>query len=218
MGKAFGKDIITTVDRLYKGKSSASGLLHTNFVKYIGESSGSKRDEDPGLMNTRTMAVDGKDLRPIHNVGQSLENTIEGTINPSTQVKSLHFPSSVKKLSDVPRGNSRPNSWVNLFKPKSVGSNDFSSFKILSKIKSSVMEYIEFNDFELDEIRKPWFASLIGHFLYKPPTHFHLRNWAFNIWSDFNLVNVIDLENSFFLFRFDSEENAVKVLEGPWAF
>ncbi|WOK98947.1 hypothetical protein Cni_G07659 [Canna indica] len=44
-------------------------------------------------------------------------------------------------------------------------------------------------------------------------------DWAMSIWSSFNITNVIDLENRFFLFRFSSKEDVVRVLTtGPWAF
>ncbi|WOK97932.1 hypothetical protein Cni_G06640 [Canna indica] len=46
-----------------------------------------------------------------------------------------------------------------------------------------------------------------------------VRDWAMTIWSMYNIYNVIDLENEFFLFRFSSEDDAIKVLtNGLWAF
>ncbi|WOK92653.1 hypothetical protein Cni_G01344 [Canna indica] len=37
---------------------------------------------------------------------------------------------------------------------------------------------------------------------------------ASSIWSSFNIEHIIDLENVFFLFRYDSENNVIKMLSG----
>ncbi|WOK97582.1 hypothetical protein Cni_G06290 [Canna indica] len=118
--------------------------------------------------------------------------------------------------------NSKPSqnvSWASLFKANKSDVKSFSSFELLSSIKSSSSDFVEFNESELQDLRQPWFSSLIGRFVRRSLPHFHVHDWAMAIWSMFNLANVIDMQNGFFLFHFFSEEDAVKVLtNGPWDF
>ncbi|WOL04690.1 hypothetical protein Cni_G13412 [Canna indica] len=124
----------------------------------------------------------------------------------SPKIDSAHTTVS-KNDPKIPLGNT---SWANHFKSSSSDSKSFSSFEILSNMKASSSDFVEFNESELQDLRKPWFSSLIGRFLMKSPPHFQVRDWACTIWSSYNISNVIDLENGFFLFHFSFEEDAVK--------
>ncbi|WOL07608.1 hypothetical protein Cni_G16352 [Canna indica] len=126
-------------------------------------------------------------------------------------------PSSPVNRQDLVK--SKPNhdlskiSWASLFKLNVSDSRAFSSSK------ASSLDFVKFNENELKELRQPWFCSLISRFLHRSPPHFQIRDWAMSIWSMYNISNVIDLENGFFLFRFPSEVDAIKVLTNdPWAF
>ncbi|WOL10543.1 hypothetical protein Cni_G19301 [Canna indica] len=118
-------------------------------------------------------------------------------VNELTLVKAPtvnHVSDSIFQNKSAARNTTNPGStnivsWASLFRPTISDRKAFSSVEILSNIKASVGDYIEFDDVELQKIRKPWFSSLIGRFLYKPPMHFDLRNWAFSVWSMFNIQN-----------------------------
>ncbi|WOL07079.1 hypothetical protein Cni_G15815 [Canna indica] len=59
----------------------------------------------------------------------------------------------------IPPGNT---SWVSLFKSNASDSRPFSSFEILSNIKSSTSDFMEFDDLELKNLCKPLFSSLFS--------------------------------------------------------
>ncbi|WOL11168.1 hypothetical protein Cni_G19929 [Canna indica] len=181
-------------------------------------------DGDARLPGTATPIV--LDKSGLHSAGMPFSTRVYSQlVNQLTLVKAPtvnHVFDSIFQNKSAARNTTNPGStnivsWASLFRPTISDRKAFSYVEILSNIKASVGDYIKFDDVELQEIRKPWFSSLIGRFFYKPPMHFDLRNWAFSVWSMFNIQNVIDLENGFFLFRFSSEKDAIKVLsEGPW--
>ncbi|WOK96231.1 hypothetical protein Cni_G04938 [Canna indica] len=81
---------------------------------------------------------------------------------------STHISTS-KNGPKIPPGNT---SWANLFKSSSSDFKSFSSFEILSNIKVLSFDFVEFNESELQDLRKSWFSSLIGRFLRKSPPAF----------------------------------------------
>ncbi|WOK93246.1 hypothetical protein Cni_G01941 [Canna indica] len=61
--------------------------------------------------------------------------------------------------------------------------------------------------------------SLIGKFLGKPPPLDFVKCWVSRIWSTFGFQSVLDLDEGFFIFHFDSIDSANRALtEGPWIY
>ncbi|WOL05375.1 hypothetical protein Cni_G14103 [Canna indica] len=216
MGKPSSKDGFPPLHRVGKGKLLASSSDCEDLVNTVGVLSGSKVPPHSAMVEIAPVMASVGHLGSKSDSNKVVLITLNPTGNnlpPSNRVTSSAAPFITKSyvttsLNDA----SRPTSLANLFKPTVSGYNVFSSFEMLSKVKNLVADFIEFDEVEHNKIHKLLFASLISRFLHKPPAHFHLHNRAFSLWSSFNLANVIDLENDFFLFRFDFENNTVKVL------
>lgn len=91
-----------------------------------------------------------------------------------------------------------------------------------SKFFASILEKISrypdrviFKGEKLDERRKLWRNYLVGKFLVKPPPLHVLHLILPKLW--FLLLDIVDMANGFFLFKFDYEDEALTVLtNGPW--
>ncbi|WOL04106.1 hypothetical protein Cni_G12827 [Canna indica] len=181
-------------------KHGSTGSVRSQLALQLGDEDISKK---PGLKEV---------LRTAN--GNSPLNQGQATLNPSSPML------TVRKQDLLVNSKSPQNvSWASLFKANAFDVQSFSSFELQSSIKSSSSNFVEFNESELQDLRQPWFSSLIDRFLRRSPPHFQVSDWAMTIWSMYNLANIIDLENVFFLFHFSSEEDTIKVLtNGPWAF
>ncbi|WOL01590.1 hypothetical protein Cni_G10307 [Canna indica] len=207
-----------------EGKSSISNVVSAankpGSVFGLDLPSSSKDQVSKATMQTEVPGITtSSSLRPLGDVSlRTSSKVLEPNLKDGMTCNTSSLVRDANSLDLSSKSLHAQMSWANLFKSSGSG-HPFSSVELLSHIKASVDDFVEFDDSELNEIRKSWFSSLIGRFLHKPPSHFLIRNWAFSVWFEFNIEHIIDLENDFFLFRFDYEDNAIKVFSGgPWAF
>ncbi|WOK95461.1 hypothetical protein Cni_G04168 [Canna indica] len=167
----------------------------------IRESSGVNLNESP-LMVTDPDPRANPNLRSTSPEDELGKKT---TDQPTLKAKTLTSGTNTLSWAQILRG----------LNPKSV---DLVTSTTLSRIQSQSSCKVSFLAEQIQEWQSPWHASLIGKFLGNLTPLSVISRWAFNLWSSYGLVNMMDIEEGFFVFRFRSQDQATNVLSsGPWS-
>ncbi|WOL20618.1 hypothetical protein Cni_G29423 [Canna indica] len=121
-------------------------------------------------------------------------NILEATPRPATAPvipKPNHASPGTGKLS-----------WAQILRSSNPKHLNSISSSTLSRIQLSSPSKVSFSANQLQQWQSPWHASLIGNFFGKLPPLPVVSHWASNLWSSVDLINVLDIEDDFFVFAF----------------
>ncbi|WOL20579.1 hypothetical protein Cni_G29384 [Canna indica] len=101
----------------------------------------------------------------------------------------------------------------------SPNSSSLDDLSLLRRISSQPTGKGSFSAEQLQQWSTPWQSSLIGKFFDKPPSVDYVRSWAEHLWLHLGFTSVLDLDQGFFVIRFQNPKQATIILtDGLWSF
>ncbi|WOL05687.1 hypothetical protein Cni_G14416 [Canna indica] len=137
--------------------------------------------------------------------------------SPPLRCASSHSPSGSRSSSNI--------SWTQILKgenpnPKILPGTISSSAALVSlqRIQHQSTIRVLFTADQLQSWSQPWEASLIGKFLGKAPLLLLVRRWVDRLWSNSGFYSILDLEDEFFVFRFNNLSSTSNIFSSsPWS-